>query len=124
MIERVLLVRAGADRFGIPLSLSLGVVDAQVTPLPCTAQEQAGLLLHEGSLFPVFDPAPLLELHSPLLTGAIAVLLEVAGEPLALLCDGVEGTAPLDPQTGLTEGGLAPIDLPAAFPELSAGGGR
>ena len=124
MTERVLLIRAGADRFGIPMALSLGVVDALVTALPCTAQEQVGLLLNEGTLFPVFDPAPLLELHSPLLTGAIAVLLEVAGEPLALLCDAVEGTASVAPESRETEGGVRVIDLEAVFAEPGAGGGR
>jgi chemotaxis signal transduction protein len=112
MTERALLLRAGADRIAIPLDLSVGVVDAlEVTPLPCTAQEQAGLLYHEGTLYPVFDPVPLLPLHAPLLTGAVAVLLEVAGAPAALLCDAVEGTAPIAGDGEQTEGGVPVVRL-------------
>jgi len=99
--ERELVFVRGERRFAVPLALLTRVVEApRVFPVPLAPSAHRGLLYHGRALHPVFDVAAAYG-AAPGPGGALALLVEAGGAPLAVLADriasGSAGEEPVRP---------------------------
>jgi two-component system chemotaxis sensor kinase CheA len=105
-VTRVLMVRAGASKFGVPMDAVVGVVRRPRAELAAIQQRQ--VLVWRGRLVPLFPLAMLLDLDAPVDAGADAaiLLLEVAGHHVGIIVDAFDADAEvvLKPLEGILSG--------------------
>ncbi|HYG70627.1 MAG TPA: chemotaxis protein CheW, partial [Anaeromyxobacteraceae bacterium] len=78
-VERELTFARGPRRFGVPLSILLGVLEGpRVAPLPLAPASYRGLLYHGRALFPVRDVAVLYG-DAPVTAPRSVLLLDAGG---------------------------------------------
>lgn len=120
--EPLLVFQAGGRRIAVPVAMLVGIAEAHVTALPLAQPAHLGLMLHQGTVYPVLDPLVLLGRDSMRTSAPLVVLLEVRGESLALACQRVEGAATLDDRPGFaSEEGHEEVVVagwPAVLPDL------
>jgi chemotaxis signal transduction protein len=128
--EAVLVFQAGGRRLAVPASDLVGVAPAELLLLPLAEPAHLGLMRHQETLFPVFDPLGLLEIGRVRSSAQLVVLLDTGGVALGLSCQRVEGSGslegPLEPVPGGVEGRVAGwpavrLDLAAAVSQRLAG---
>lgn len=93
--EAVLVFQAGGRRLAVPAAELVGIASATAVFLPMTEPAHVGLMLHQDTLFPVFDPLALLDLGRLRSPTGLVVLLESGGVALGLSCQRVEGNGAL-----------------------------
>jgi chemotaxis signal transduction protein len=95
--ERSVIFRLGWERYGLPLTAVLEVLDSpagELRPLPGAPAWVAGMLSHQGHVRPVVRTAALVsgeDRWSRAAAGHQVLLAELGGERLGLLVDQVEG---------------------------------
>jgi two-component system chemotaxis sensor kinase CheA len=105
-VTRVLMVRVGADRFGVPMDAVIGVVRRPRAELAQIKRRR--VLVWRGHLVPLFELARLLDLGPPAeeAPDAAILLLSVAGHEVGILVDAFDADAEvvLKPLEGVLEG--------------------
>jgi len=90
---RELVFVRGERRFAVPLGLLTRVVERpRVFPVPLTPSVHRGLLYHGRAIHPVFDVAVAYG-EAPGPDGAVALLVEAGGTPVAVLADRIASDA-------------------------------
>lgn len=96
--DRVLIFRLGGARFGIRLA-EVGEVmrlERPALPVPGAPAWLAGILNHHGRVIPLLRLDGVLGVAPP--AGDQAIRVELAGEPAALLVDGVDSLENVRPE--------------------------
>ena len=114
MTAQVLIVSAGAHRFGLDLDAVVEIVDqVVVTSLPLLPRTIAGVVEVHGRVVPLLDIAGLDGECASQRDRRSAVVANDGVRPLAMLIDGIEGIVDAD-----AAGDATMLDLPRLLEEL------